>query len=266
MRRAKLFAVIGLACVGTVGSAAKADAAPVAGASISHGGFASPEWGFSAAVYEDGRFICSGSVVSPTAVLTARHCLSSSPARLAVRTGSNFIWGGGQYIGVSAFAASAGTVDIGILRLASPTAAPPIKVATPEEDAAYLYPGVTMSIAGFGNREPNSWRKQRFGTLMATDVRMSTRCRYITRQFFPASEACAIGKRRFPLQTTSNTCTGDSGGPMAVYFPDGPRLFGVASKILTRRHLGFRCGDIAGASIYERVGFSYSFIQANSGP
>ena len=242
MRKATILVAIAVAYAG-IHPSAGADAAPVAGVSIARGQLAGPDYGFSAAVYQDGRLDCTGSVISSTAVLTAAHCVTS-PTRMTVRTGSLLAWGGGEYLGVTGVAVSPNPrlSDVAILRLASPTSAPPIKTATPEEDAAHTYPGAIMGIAGFGNRQPNTWRKSRYGLLTAANVRLSLKCRYLTYGFVPAADICALGTRHFPLGVVANTCDGDSGGPMVLRLPDGLRLFGVANSVLFRRHLGYRCG------------------------
>ncbi len=47
---------------------APAQASPKAQSSVIGGGPAGSGWAFTASIHEDGRFICTGSVVSPTVV------------------------------------------------------------------------------------------------------------------------------------------------------------------------------------------------------
>jgi secreted trypsin-like serine protease len=253
--------LIGLSAAGT------AAATPKARTSISHGFYPSADWGFAASVFLDGRFDCSGSVISPTAVVTAAHCVNS-PSRMAVRTGSYSSAGGGQLLGVSGVAVPPDRWirDIAVLRLSAPTSAPPIALATPDEDAAYNYPGTSNSIAGFGARQPNNWQKPKFGALRVAYVHVVNTRACGGRGYALALQICEVSTKRFRGFTTANACPGDSGGPMAALLPEGPRLFGIADIVIYRRHLRYRCGDPLGGAIYQRVSASYDFLQANLGP
>ena len=258
---------LAIAAVGIVFATGTAAAAPRATSSISHGLYPSSEWGFAASVFLDGRFACSGSVISSTAVVTAAHCVSS-PSRMAVRTGSYSSFGGGQLLGVSGVAVppDSRARDIAVVRLSEATSAPPIALATPDEDAAYDHPGSSMSIGGFGARQPNNWHKPKFGALGVAYVRVINSRACGARGYALALDICEISTKRFHGFTTANACPGDSGGPMAAVIPEGPRLFGVGDIVIYRRHLGYRCGDPFGAAIYQRVSASYDFLQANLGP
>jgi hypothetical protein len=119
-----------------------------------------------------------------------------------------------------------------------------------------------VTIAGFGEREPNNWRKSRFGALRVATVRVPGGCRRLIRGFTPYYDICGVGTKRYPGFVTANACRGDSGGPMAGLLSDGPRLFGVSSQIFYRRKQGYRCGDPLGGSIYSRVSAAYDWLQA----
>src|SRR6266540_3566495 len=68
-----------LACASALGMAAlpsAAHAAPRARTSIVGGGRADPaQWPFAVAIFRKGHMHCSGSVIGPTKVLTAGHCV-----------------------------------------------------------------------------------------------------------------------------------------------------------------------------------------------
>ena len=73
--------IAALACASALGGlaapSAAAAAAPRARASIVGGGRADPaQWPFAVAIFRKGHMHCSGSVIAPTKVLTAGHCVA----------------------------------------------------------------------------------------------------------------------------------------------------------------------------------------------
>src|ERR1700750_2413231 len=74
----KLMAVLACACaLGAVALSPAATAAPVARSSIVGGSAANPaDWPYAVAIFRKGHMHCSGSVIAPTKVLTAGHCVA----------------------------------------------------------------------------------------------------------------------------------------------------------------------------------------------
>jgi secreted trypsin-like serine protease len=92
-------------------------AAPAHGAApYIAGGDAASDAPWGAAVYRDGKYVCSGSVISPTWVLTAARCLSGT---LSVHVG-NVLRSQGTEIAVIESVASPLGGDVALLRLATP--------------------------------------------------------------------------------------------------------------------------------------------------
>jgi secreted trypsin-like serine protease len=272
-RVAPLLAVIAAFCLSGVTATSAHGKSPSAHASIVGGGPASPsQWGFTVALIERGRLICSGTVISSTRVLTAAHCASGPPSTLAVvakvgRLGDP----GGEQIGVSAVAAhplaSTGLHDLAVLTLAQPTTAPVITLPTPSEDAASTYPGAPLTIAGFGRKSCCRGERTKAGVLRAARVTVRTGCfRYGARFFTVVSQVCAQG-RPFPHQVISrDICSGDSGGPLVANTPSGPRLVGITSygvEITRGFRRGILCGFWKTPSVFARVANGLDFIQAN---
>jgi secreted trypsin-like serine protease len=223
-----------VALLGVVAGAASANG-PRARAGVIGGSPANmQEWGFTAAVLGQ-TTLCTGVVISPTKVLTTAHCIGNLPTT-TVRTNSAAAFAGGEVSGVTSAAIAPGYAhsfqnDLAVLTLQNPTSAPPIELATAEQDAAYTRLGSVLSVAGFGNRNPLLGR-QRIGVLTTADVLVRP-CP------LPAWAICDSGGRAgkafrrirgrlLRRKVKKAVCSGDSGGPLVARTPEGPRLIGIA--------------------------------------
>jgi secreted trypsin-like serine protease len=270
-----LVCVAGLTVSAAAGTAAAK--APRAKASVIGGTPASlTEWGFTVAVLSR-HTLCTGSVVTPTKVLTAAHCVSS-PTTMAVRAGSTSAFTGGVLHAVGSAAINPAWTrgfigDLAVLTLQTPTSAPPVQIASTAEDSTLIRPGAAMSVAGFGARNPAIRRKMKVGLLTGAQVFVRGFCP------LPASLVCDAGgrsglvaltkikrkKRKRSIQRT--VCAGDSGGPMVAATAAGPRLVGVAEATSAppkRSRFGFvYCGLKGFPAIHTRTASWLSFIQGN---
>jgi len=236
------------------------------------------QWGFAAAVLTRSS-LCTGTVLSPSRVLTTAHCVGN-PLTMTVRTSSTSAFFGGETRGVTSAAIAPGWAhsfqnDLAVLSLSAPVSAPAIQLASPAEDASYTEIGAPLSVAGFGTRNPAIFGKPKVGVLTATNV-FARPCP------LPDWAICDSGGRsglvafrrlrhRIKHRPVHRTiCAGDSGGPLVANTPQGPRLIGIAeasSSPPKRNPFSFvHCGLKGYPSLHTRA-FAYAdFIQANTGP
>ncbi|MEH1123833.1 S1 family peptidase [Micromonospora sp. CPCC 206061] len=122
------------AAVAAPSAAVAADVEPyiIGGSTVS-----SAPW--AAAVFSGGSFTCSGTIIAPNWVLTARHCVSGS---MSVRVGSVLRSSGGVTRTVSA---SYGRYDLALMRLSSSVSTSYVTLASSDPPV-----GSTNSIYGWG--------------------------------------------------------------------------------------------------------------------
>lgn len=266
-RNRSLLAIAGCVAVLAAG-AAPAAAAPRARSSVVGGTPANPaEFPYAVAIFRKGHMHCMGSVIAPTRVLTAAHCVFGfNLANFQVIVGRPDLRNvsAGQTIPVASGRVhpdfiQTGLHDVAVLDLAQPTSATPVAVATPEQNAAATFTGAQLHVAGYGATKPFGVHLSPFLKTTVEVVRSDRRClRAYTRDLFaPESMICALGAKRkhsgrFKIHTSA--CSGDSGGPLVADSPSGPVEVGTVS------YGGALCGLPGAPTVYARVSASFDFI------
>ncbi|HUR86854.1 MAG TPA: serine protease [Solirubrobacteraceae bacterium] len=210
--------------------------------------------------------LCGGTLVSGRWFLTAGHCVSDSNTKTALLPASAFTVNLGesdttQFGGPERFAVDQPPVrheqftvrnqrtadnDIALLHLAAPTPAgarfePMRLIATTE--AGLWSPGVIATVIGWGNTDGGATTTQlrQAGVPINSDTSCEAAYANTLAPFVAATMLCAG-------DGTSDTCYGDSGGPLLVPRVDEFALAGVTS------YGGAVCGDPAFPGVYVRAG------------
>lgn len=201
MRARLALATLATTMVGVMAAPAVASAAPAGPDPIIGGGtVASAPW--AAAVFSNGSFTCSGSVIAANWVLTAQHCVNGT---MSVRIGSVNRTSGGVTRSVTA---TYSRYDLALLRLSSPVTSSTVTLSS-------SYPPVNSTNTIFG------WGMTCYSGCSASTVLKTASVRVTSTNVTDAYGGRALRSTRI----NGNAWRGDSGGPQ---FYNGAQV-GVAS-------------------------------------
>ncbi len=229
------------------------------------------EYPYVADIVIDGNFGCTGTLVTPTTVISAAHCASLVPGGIAnvpigqpgqlieVRVGAYETDGtDGQQRTASAVAVNPGWAglgsvshDVSVITLDAPVALQTVKIANASERSLWA-PGTLATIAGFGvtesGGEPPAVLQEARVPILADSVAAEAYpdtvpgVGQVLGGFEPETQLAA----GYP-QGGVDSCQGDSGGPLLVPANGGGfRLVGDTSY-------GSGCADPGYPGVYGRI-------------
>ncbi|UAJ80107.1 serine protease [Leifsonia sp. ZF2019] len=230
-------AVLSLLVLSTSAPAIAAEDDPLERGTRIVGGTGAPEgqFPFMASIQMNGQHFCGGTLITPTTVMTAAHCAKDvDPAKLKVVVGRTVLSDAshGEEREVSGILVhprfdwdltKKSGYDLALLKLDRPvTDIQPVTLPTEGTDA-FLLPGTTATVIGWGNTNPKNPDYPDRLRQVDVPILSAAECKINPAGINPDTDICAgvAGK---------SSCQGDSGGPLFKVFDGTVYQIGIVSR------------------------------------
>jgi secreted trypsin-like serine protease len=247
-------------------AARAADRPEVLGGTVAAQG-ALPSMANVSALFSDGSGeTCSGTVVAPTLILTAAHCVESLTTGVAYQAAAFRVTTGLSNVNASrggwlsavthiyvnpSFHIGSESGDAALLQLKTPTDAPPVALADAAQ-AAQLGAGTTGILAGWGQTSATADGELSLLHYAQETVLGAPACSAAWGQSYnPATELCALD---LPADT-AGACHGDSGGPLLT------NVDGTTMELGVTIFVGENCATTM-PTVYTSVAAIDGWVQA----
>jgi secreted trypsin-like serine protease len=215
------------------------------------------KWPDVAAVLWSGQLMCTGVLIAPTVALTAGHCNDATLTKIIVGTSSLARTTEGETLSVIKrveYPSSRETMDLTVLVLEKPSRFAPRAIATGWARAD-IRDGVAAGIAGYGATDRDATKyvndlQEAETTITDADCTEKPGCHAVVA---PGSELGAGGMG-------TDTCPGDSGGPLYVLTDYGAFVAGITSRSYSDAR--YDCSD---GGIYARPDKVIGWIEESAG-
>ena len=214
------------------------------------------DWEDAAAVYLSSMVQCTGVLIAPNLALTAGHC---NERIRKIKVGVTDYRDDGETINVAdaiEYPNSQSTYDITLMVLEEDAETPYRVIAQDCILDDYLYEGADVTIVGYGATDEYGYEygtELLEGVTQVEDPECESRREGCNSSVSPGGELIAGGNG-------TDSCYGDSGGPLYLSTPLGDYLVGITSRGVDTSRVP--CG---GSGIYVRPDAIIDWIESESG-